>query len=104
MSLGDADAQEIFGSLHFLRSFRTGAQYFALQDIQSGAVLSCCGVAPLRWQIVADALAKALLITPGEILDLCRMYTLPGAPGTPSHDCSACSFTSVPRSTRRHSC
>jgi hypothetical protein len=78
--LSDGDAREIFGSLHFLRSFRTGAQYFGLRDARSGSLLSCCGVAPSRWQLVTDALAKSLLIAPGEILDLCRMYTLPGAP------------------------
>jgi hypothetical protein len=78
--LSEGDAREIFGSLHFLRSFRTGPRYFGLRDARSGTLLSCCGVAPSRWQLVTDMLAKSLLITPGEIVDLCRMYTLPGAP------------------------
>jgi hypothetical protein len=78
--LDEENAIFIFGSLHFLRSYRADAEYFAIRDSSTGRLLSCCGVAAFRWPAPRDTLANKLQISSDEILDLCRMYTLPGSP------------------------
>jgi hypothetical protein len=73
-------AAPLLAALHYLRSARAGARYFALVDPVDRRPVSLCSVSPLQWRCVSRAIL-ADFDTPSErVWDISRIYCIDNAP------------------------
>jgi len=74
------DADQIFSSLHYLRSARAGSLNFALVDPVNQLPVTLCSVSPLEWMRVAKQLQTQFGVPREAVWDVSRVYSFDGAP------------------------
>jgi hypothetical protein len=77
--IDSALALPVLGSLHYLRSVRPGSRHFALVD-PNGFPVSLCSISPLEWKCVGGRLRTHFAISPEQVWDVSRVYSLDLAP------------------------
>ncbi|MGC4943006.1 hypothetical protein [Kribbella sp. DT2] len=75
-----ADAEAIFGNLHYLRSARPGSRNFALVDPPHRRPVTVCSVSPLDWALVGKQLSRQFGVPVERMWDVSRVYAFDVAP------------------------
>lgn len=75
-----ADAEAVFGNLHYLRSARPGARNFALVDPIHRRPVTLCSVSPLDWALVGKQLSRQFGVAAEQMWDVSRVYSFDVAP------------------------
>jgi hypothetical protein len=78
--LGNAEADQIFGRLHYLRSARPGSMIFALVDPVNKLPVTLCSVSSLEWRKVGRQLQAQFGVPLGAAWDVSRVYSFDVAP------------------------
>ncbi len=78
--LGNSEADQIFSSLHYLRSARAGSVNFALVDPVNMLPVTLCSVSPLEWMRVGRQLQAQFGVPLGAAWDVSRVYSFDVAP------------------------
>ncbi|MFG1813189.1 hypothetical protein ACGFIF_05420 [Kribbella sp. NPDC049174] len=78
--LGNADADQIFSRLHYLRSARAGSMVFALVDPVNKLPVTLCSVSSLEWRKVGRQLQAQFGVPLGAAWDVSRVYSFDVAP------------------------
>jgi hypothetical protein len=74
------EADQIFSSLHYLRSSRAGSLNFALVDPVNRLPLTLCSVSPLEWMRVGKQLQAQFGVPREAVWDVSRVYSFDVAP------------------------
>jgi len=78
--LGNSEADQIFSSLHYLRSARAESVNFALVDPVNMLPVTLCSVSPLEWMRVGRQLQAQFGVPLGAAWDVSRVYSFDVAP------------------------
>lgn len=74
------EADQIFSSLHYLRSARAGSLNFALVDPVNKLPVTLCSVSPLEWMRVGKQIQAQFGVPLGAVWDVSRVYSFDVAP------------------------
>ncbi|MET7282614.1 hypothetical protein ABZS29_30580 [Kribbella sp. NPDC005582] len=77
---GNAEADRIFSTLHYLRSARAGSLNFALVDPVHRLPVTLCSVSPLEWMRVGRQLEFQFGVPMDAAWDVSRVYSFDVAP------------------------
>ncbi|WP_406056148.1 hypothetical protein [Kribbella sp. NBC_00889] len=78
--LRNAEADQVFSRLHYLRSARPGSLNFALIDPVSSLPVTLCSLSPLEWTRVGRQLETQFEVPQGATWDVSRVYSFDVAP------------------------
>jgi hypothetical protein len=73
-------ALPILSLLHYLKGARPDSLYFALVNPVDGLPVSLCSISPLQWKCVARQIRKLSTISPEQVWDVSRVFSVDGAP------------------------
>jgi hypothetical protein len=73
-------AARVFGSMHYLRSARSGSRNYALVDPLSGQPVTLCSVSALDWSLVGRQLSRQFGLSTDRVWDVSRVYSFEVAP------------------------
>ena len=75
-----SDADQVFSSLHYLRSARAGSLNFALVDPVNKLPVTLCSVSPLEWVRVGRQIQAQFGVPQDAVWDVSRVYSFDVAP------------------------
>jgi hypothetical protein len=78
--IGSGYANQVFSTLHYLRSARDGSLNFALMDPVKRLPVTLCSVTPLEWTRVGRQLQTQFGVPLGAAWDVSRVYSFNAAP------------------------